>query len=158
MIFFVLLNTKEDILKNVGNRAVLGHQAQKLPLFLFSYYGGHWCPKTAEQRHSYRFGTTWKWVNYDRICISGWTIPLTPLYCRGAKVDPFLWPLYISVFNIASQSNESKVVYKQIAFVGVVPEIPKITSWTYDLIRFLSFVSLQIQSLVFASFVLDSSK
>ncbi len=23
---FVLLNTKEDILKNVGNRAVLGHQ------------------------------------------------------------------------------------------------------------------------------------
>ncbi len=30
----------------------------------------------AEQRHSYRFGTTWGWVNDDRIVIFGWTIPL----------------------------------------------------------------------------------
>ncbi len=30
----------------------------------------------AEQRHSYRFGTTWGWVNDDRIFIFGWTIPL----------------------------------------------------------------------------------
>ncbi len=33
---------------------------------------------SAEQRHSYRFGTTWGWVN-DRILIFGWTIPLTYL-------------------------------------------------------------------------------
>ncbi len=33
---FVLLNTKEDILKNEGNRAVF-----------FSYYWSQWCPKTA---------------------------------------------------------------------------------------------------------------
>ncbi len=31
---------------------------------------------SAEQRHSYRFGTTWGWVNDDRIYIFGWTIPL----------------------------------------------------------------------------------
>ncbi len=31
---------------------------------------------SAEQRNSYRFGTTWGWVNDDRICIFGWTIPL----------------------------------------------------------------------------------
>ncbi len=30
----------------------------------------------AEHRHLYRFGTTWGWVNYDRIFIFGWTIPL----------------------------------------------------------------------------------
>ncbi len=32
---------------------------------------------SAEQRHSYRFRTTWEWVNDDRIFIFGWTIPLT---------------------------------------------------------------------------------
>ncbi len=30
---------------------------------------------SAEQRHSYRFGTTWGRVNDDRIFIFGWTIP-----------------------------------------------------------------------------------
>ncbi len=32
---------------------------------------------SAEQRNSYRFGTTWGWVNDDRIFIFGWTIPLS---------------------------------------------------------------------------------
>ncbi len=31
---------------------------------------------SAEQRNSYRFGTTWGWVNNDRIFIFGWTVPL----------------------------------------------------------------------------------
>ncbi len=31
----------------------------------------------AEQRNSYRFRTTWGRVNYDRIFIFGWTIPLS---------------------------------------------------------------------------------
>ncbi len=31
---------------------------------------------SVEHRHSYRFGTTWGWVNDDRIFIFGWTIPL----------------------------------------------------------------------------------
>ncbi len=41
---------------------------------------------SAEQRHSYRFGTTWGWVNDDRIFIFGWTIPLktfTPICKAG---------------------------------------------------------------------------
>ncbi len=32
---------------------------------------------SAEQRNSNRFGTTWGWVNDDRIFIFGWTIPLS---------------------------------------------------------------------------------
>ncbi len=31
---------------------------------------------SAEQTNSYRFGTTWGWVNDDTIFIFGWTIPL----------------------------------------------------------------------------------
>ncbi len=34
---------------------------------------------SAEQRNSYRFGTTWGWVNDDRIFIFGWTIPLNDM-------------------------------------------------------------------------------
>ncbi len=42
---------------------------------------------SAEQRHSYRFGITWGWVNDDRIFIFGWTIPLMPsLHCVIFKV------------------------------------------------------------------------
>ncbi len=38
---------------------------------------------SAEQRHSYRFGTTWGWVNDDRIFIFGWTIhPNYPNYIK----------------------------------------------------------------------------
>ncbi len=63
---FVLLNTKEDILKNVGNRAVLDHSifiptieangATKQPGYKLSSKYLPLC--SAEQRHSYRFGTT----------------------------------------------------------------------------------------------------
>ncbi len=73
-----VLNTREDILKNVGHRAVF-----------LSYYGNQCCPKQpdytlsseylplcSEQTHSYRSGDTWGWVNDDRIFIFGWTVPL----------------------------------------------------------------------------------
>ncbi len=60
----------------------------------FSYYGTQWCPKSAWLQMffkislfvfgrtkkccgSSRFGTTWGWVNDDRIFILGWTIPLS---------------------------------------------------------------------------------
>jgi len=33
---------------------------------------------STEEGKSYRFGTTWKLVNNDRIFIFGWTIPLMP--------------------------------------------------------------------------------
>ncbi len=73
---FVLLNTKEYILKNVGNGAVLVPQNSLLQTFLkISFCFG--APKllcfphsseyiplcSAEQIHSYRFGTTWGWAN-----------------------------------------------------------------------------------------------
>ncbi len=97
--FFVLLNTKEDILKNVGNRAVLGHHW--LPLYFFSYYGSQWCPKTALLPTSSKYlplcsaeQRNWnylRWVNDDRIFIFGWTIPLMILgnqtsFCKLYKI------------------------------------------------------------------------
>ncbi len=41
---------------------------------------------SAEQRNSYSFGTTWGWVNDDRIFIFGWTIPLIILPNKA-----FIW-------------------------------------------------------------------
>ncbi len=38
---------------------------------------------SAEQRHSYRFGTTWGWVNDDRIFIFGRAIPLSPRHTEN---------------------------------------------------------------------------
>ncbi len=71
----------------MGNRAVLGHHwfhriffptmeingALKQASYKLSSKYLSLC--SAEQRNSYRFGTTWGWVN-DRIFIFGWTIPL----------------------------------------------------------------------------------
>ncbi len=48
--------------------------APKQPGYKLSSKYLPWC--SAEQRHSYRFGTTWGWVNDDRIFIFRWTIPL----------------------------------------------------------------------------------
>ncbi len=36
---------------------------------------------SAEQTHSYRFGTTWGWVHDDRIFIFGCTVPLMHVIC-----------------------------------------------------------------------------
>ncbi len=80
---FVLLNTKEDILKNV--------ETEQFWIIVFvSLLWKSMVPKTAdyklspkylplcsaEQTHSYRSGNTRGWVN-DRIFIFGWTVPLT---------------------------------------------------------------------------------
>ncbi len=75
---FVLLNTKEDILKNEGNRTVL-----IIVFFLLLWKSMvpqnslKYLPLCSEQTHSYRFGTTWGWVNDDRSFIFEWTIPLS---------------------------------------------------------------------------------
>ncbi len=58
---------------------------------------------SAEQRHSYRFGTTWGWVNDDRIFIFGWTIPLRFWLCHISEGQVIniknLLQAYVSVPN-----------------------------------------------------------
>ncbi len=49
--WFVLLNTKEDILKNEGNRAVLDQS------ICISYYRSQWCPKTAWLQSFFRISS-----------------------------------------------------------------------------------------------------
>ncbi len=45
---------------------------------------------SAEQRNSYRFGTTWRWVNDDIIFIFGWTIPLRCIHIYHPSAN-FSW-------------------------------------------------------------------
>ncbi len=76
----------EDILKKVCNRLFWGtidfHSRKKntmevngAPELLCFPHSSEYLSLCSEQRHSYRFGTTWGWVN-DRIFIFGWTIHL----------------------------------------------------------------------------------
>ncbi len=92
MNFFVFPNTKEDILKKVCNQAVLGHHW--LPWHFFSLLWKSMVPQyiplcSAEQTHSYRFATTWGWVNAD-IFIFGWTIPLSSFNLPFSELYSFL--------------------------------------------------------------------
>ncbi len=84
--FISFVEKKKDILKNVGYQTFDGSHwlpfcGEKI------YYGSQWVPSTAtsnlqniifsmEESNSYRFGTSRKWVNYDRIFIFRWTITL----------------------------------------------------------------------------------
>ncbi len=48
---------------------------------------------SAEQRNSYRFGTTWGWVNDDN-CNFGWTVPLRKkqqCFLQGSLVSLWSW-------------------------------------------------------------------
>ncbi len=54
---------------------------------------------SAEQRHSYRFGTTWGWVNDDRIFIFGWTIPLRSVECLLGCITIKSWQILIRQSN-----------------------------------------------------------
>jgi len=86
MSFFLLLNTKEDVLKNDLNQTVVWHHwlpsRKKKILWKSMEFGSNRSSKylrlcSAEERNSYRFATTWGWVNDDRIFIFGWSIPLS---------------------------------------------------------------------------------
>ncbi len=100
---FVLLNTKEDILKEFGETEQFWgtidfhcilfptmevNGAPKQPGYKLSSKYLPLC--SAEQRHSYRFGTTWGWVNDDTIFIFGWTIPL--------RVYEVFFPFFLCFF------------------------------------------------------------
>jgi len=77
MSFFLLLNRKEDILKNVGNQTVDDTHWFPLYYYFFSFNENQWLLSTAwlyqyslkylllssaEERNAFRFGTTWGWV------------------------------------------------------------------------------------------------
>ncbi len=53
---------------------------------------------SAEQRHSYRFGTTWGWVNDDIIFIFGWTIPLRPAHSKNNNYKNNDKDIYIYIY------------------------------------------------------------
>ncbi len=85
--------------------------ASKQPGYKLSSKYFHFC--SAEQRNSYRFGTTWGWVNDDRIFIFGWTITLNSsmnlclwiLNCKNTfKCEAFLslceWAVQIHLLCI----------------------------------------------------------
>ncbi len=92
------------------------HSSEYLPLCL------------VEQRHSYRFGTTWGWVNDDRIFIFGWTIPLRPLnrkwdnfcliyfktlvmFLRICSIHPSIHPsIYLSIYLFTFQFNGNLLI------------------------------------------------
>ncbi len=87
---FVLLNTKGRYSEECGKQSSSGAPLTFI-VFFFPTMEVNCAPKQpgyklsskylplclAEQRNSYRFGTTSGWVNYDRIFIFGWTIPLS---------------------------------------------------------------------------------
>ncbi len=59
---------------------------------------------SAEQTHSYRFGTTWGWVNDDRIFIFGWTIPLSRWGIFVAIAKNTLYGSKLSIFLLCQKS------------------------------------------------------
>ncbi len=83
---------------------------------------------SAEQRRSYRFGTTWGSVNDDRIFIFGWTIPLMnrskwPYKTRFiSRVPTLLESTWIS--DIWIQGLESTWIKFEIHFIyGAISKI-----------------------------------
>ncbi len=80
-IYFLLLNIKEDILKNADNQTLAGHHW----LLRKKYYESQWGLVTvcylhsskylllcsADEINSYRFGMTWGWVNNDNFLFVG---------------------------------------------------------------------------------------
>ncbi len=64
---------------------------------------------SAEQRHLYRFGTTWGWVNDDRIYIFGWTFNILMIFAIKEKsiilthIDNDVWLNNCSSFFLQSK-------------------------------------------------------
>ncbi len=62
---------------------------------------------SAEQKNSYRFGTNWGWVNYDRIFNFGWTIPLSLLAHMMNNLCILIKPLVKNVFSFFKTKNNN---------------------------------------------------
>ncbi len=136
---FVLLNTKEDILKNVGNRAVLGHHW--LPEYFFFLLCKSMVPQNSLitsflQISSFVFGRT-KIQVWNYLRVSKWwqnfhfwvNYPFKPFfwsYCRQymhftpnktnvclPNFSKFLWNdfLFSSGVTLASYSSHLETIY-----------------------------------------------
>ncbi len=71
---------------------------------------------SAEQRNSYRFGTTWGWVN-DRIFIFGWTIPLNKQMCKittdhKANNEHIHEGIQVNIQSTATEINDEKRLHR----------------------------------------------
>ncbi len=79
---------------------------------------------SAEQRNSYRFGTTWGWVNDDRIFIFGRTIPLM------MNVNPHMCSIKTVQKQIASligHSLWSHTVWPQKLFCNFLASLKRLS-------------------------------
>jgi len=54
---------------------------------------------STQEINSQRFGTTWRWENYDRFFIFGWTIPLSKLAMDNYLQHLTILIMFISTFN-----------------------------------------------------------
>ncbi len=99
-------------------------------VFFFSYMEVNGAPKqpgyklsskylplcSAEQRNSYRFGTTWGWVNDDRIFIFGCTVPLSTKF--EFSVSAILTAVRLSeIKNLFHRSVLAKTGSDTISFI-----------------------------------------
>ncbi len=99
-ISILLWNAKKYILKKVGSHWLPEHKKYIFWSMFVTTFSSHWFSlygpeiqwksmgiemvrlstffkiSSLEERKSYWFGTTWGWLNNDRIFIFGWTIPL----------------------------------------------------------------------------------
>ncbi len=72
---------------------------------------------SAEQRHSYRFGTTWGWENDDRIFIFGWTIPLN---WSKVTIEQFLMLQKIYISNKCCSLELYIILKKMTVFINIL--------------------------------------
>ncbi len=85
-------------------------------------------PLCSEQTHSYRFGSTWGWVN-DRIFIFGWTIPLSPVFpvssirCWMSSWVVFLFIKDCLFFCSSPYSCDTNIICKIYIFLFLLTNI-----------------------------------
>ncbi len=75
-----------------------------------------------DERRSHGFGTTWRWVIYDRIFIFGWTIPLIPV-----APDDILR---------SSEAKRSVCAINQTLFTALLPVIQSLRQTVWSDVRF----------------------
>ncbi len=100
---------------------------------------------SAEQRHSYRFRTTWGWVNDDRISIFGWTIPLKS--ALQLHLDCFIFNpvLVASRAEIMKFVSLSKYIWTWLTvYYNIYLKLDMCVKWQQHNIQYLQLFTLLI--------------